>query len=129
MRLYVDTNVYLDFLLKRGTFSDYAGRLFAEAASCKHTILFSNHVASEMTRYVILEDCQGLFAFLKPKLEKIPVLPEDRISAESLPTHFADALHITLAMRAGADCIITRNTSDFRHIFKTKTPEEILGGR
>ncbi len=127
--MYIDTNVYLDFLLKREAFSDYAGRLFAEAASCKHTIILSELVLRELQKYVLPDEVRGLFAVLDKKFERVSIGDVDATVADTVLTRAADALHVALARRSGADCIVTRNVRDFRHVFKTKMPENILGGR
>lgn len=126
MRLYVDTNVYLDFLLERSVHAEPAWRLFAATAACKHQIILSDAVLRELQRYVTPRDTRVLFALLERKFERVDVTDLDAATAKAISTHAADALHVALARRSRADCIVTRNVRDFRHVFKTKMPENIL---
>jgi predicted nucleic acid-binding protein len=124
MKLYVDTNVYLDFFLERSK-SRYAERIFMHTVCCKHQIILSDHVVSELIKNISIEKINALFETLKPKLIKIRSEDEDYIYARTLTTHYADAVHIALAKKAQADAIITSNIKDFESIFKTYCPEDI----
>jgi len=124
MKLYVDTNVYLDFFLERSK-SRYAERLFRQTLQCKHQIILSDHIISELIRNIAIENINALFETLKHKLIKIKAEDRDYAYAKTLNTHYADALHITLAKKAEADAIITNNNKDFELIFKTYSPEDI----
>lgn len=105
MRLYVDTNIYLDlFLERKGKYLDFAEqaqRLFTRAKGCEFTILFSSLVVSELSRHVPLAVIRDLHLFLGHKAVAVPMVASD-----------ADALHIAIATRS-ADCIVTRNLKDF----------------
>jgi predicted nucleic acid-binding protein len=124
MKVYIDTNVYLDYFLER-TRSRYAEKIFFQTVYCKHQIILSDHVVSELIRNIAIEKITALFETLKTKLIKIKQEDEDVAYAKNLPTHYADALHIALAKKAKADAIITDNIKDFSSIFKTYSPEDI----
>ena len=123
MRIYVDTNVYLDYFLDRRRFSESL-RLFMDAIRCKHEIVLSDHVVHELNKFVELENIMMLFKLLEKKLVKVSSTSEDRDNTIYVDTHYSDALHIMLARRAGAEAIVTRNISDFPS-FKTYRPEDL----
>lgn len=123
MKLYVDTNVYLDYFLDRNK-SEPAFKLFNDTISCKHKIILSEQVLFELNNYLDLSKTQMLFALLKPKLINVKANKLDFEEAKKINTHFADALHIVLAKKAGADRVITRNIKDF-HSFKADRPEDL----
>jgi predicted nucleic acid-binding protein len=124
MKLYIDTNVYLDFFLERIK-SKYAEKIFIQTISCKHQIIISDHLLMELTKNLDYKKATILFEILKPKLINVMLDKKDKIEAKKLMTHYEDALHIILARKAGADIIITNNISDFESLFKTKRPENL----
>ena len=123
MKIYVDTNVYLDFFLERSK-SRYAERLFRQTLHCKHQIILSDQIVSELIRNISIDNITALFEMLKHKIIKIKTEDEDRNYAKTLNTHYADALHIALAKKSEAEAIITNNTKDFELIFKTYRLED-----
>jgi len=130
MRVYVDTNVYLDYLLARANTTGVpldlvAFQVFERARSCEFEIILSDHVLEELYHYTAVGESRILLDSLRPKIRLVWASDEDRVRARSLPAHFADALHIALARRAGAAFIVTRNVADFRHLIETKRPEEV----
>jgi len=53
---------------------------------------------------------------------------DDAIKAKSLPTHYSDAMHIVLAMKAGAEFFVTRNIQHYLnmgHLIKVVLPENL----
>ena len=122
MKLYIDTNVYLDYFLDRRN-SKYAEKIFFQTVRCKHQIILSNHLVSELSRNIEWNKVILLFQMLKHKLIDVKLEEEDKEFAKTMPTHYADALHIVLAKKAEADAIITNNLKDFESIFKTYSPE------
>ena len=119
MRIYVDTNIYLDFILKReGKYVDFAAeaaRLFKRAKDCEFEIILSDAVVAEYIRNFPSHEVelQSLRILLSKKLIFIRKGVADVIASRDFATHAEDALHIALAVRAGADRIITRNLQDF----------------
>lgn len=117
MRIYVDTNVIMDFLLGR---DESAFNLFMKSLKCKHFIVISDLVLSEL-RFQKLENESSRFLNLCESHRKISVektSEADKEIARKLlllyETHFNDALHKVLAVNAGADCIVTKNIRDFK---------------
>ena len=130
MRIYVDANVYLDYLQERKNregrdLGELAAELFTRAVGCEFEIVLSDHVLDEMYKHASVESARMLWEFLLPKVIMVWQSGEDKEYAKSLPTHFDDALHITLARRTGAKLIVTRNKTHFRELIEAKCPEEI----
>jgi predicted nucleic acid-binding protein len=124
MKLYLDTNVYLDFFLERAK-SKPAEKLFIQTVSCKHSIIISDHLLVELTRHLDYQKAALLFHILKPKCIQVTLEEKDKAEAKKLCTHYADALHIILARKAGAELIVTNNIKDFYSLFKSKRPEDL----
>lgn len=81
MKLYLDTNVYLDFFLKRYK-SKYAEKLFINTVLCKYQIIISDHVLVELTKNLDYKKTVSLFETLKNKIIKISLEKEDKILAK-----------------------------------------------
>ena len=134
MKLYVDTNIFLDFLLERKNkdgkdISAPAQKLFYRAMQCEFFLVYSDHTATELNKVCSGEHIRMMFEFLKKKIVTITKSPEDIFEAQKLSsTNFSDALHAVLAKKSGADYVVTRNTKDFKEFFlyvKSRTPENI----
>ena len=123
MKIYVDTNVYLDYLLSRKN-SKYAFQIFKRALKCHFHIIVSDHLLFELHKFIEYSDIKFLFVLLKHKIITVSSGSAEQLEAKKLGTHYADALHIVLAKKANADIIITNNASDFESFFKTKRPED-----
>lgn len=132
MRIYVDTNIYLDlFLGRKGRYIDFdeaARVLFVRAKSCEFEIIVSGAVVMECRRVVPAsgEQLRSLRSFLDSKAIPVAVTPEDLLRASSFDTHPEDALHIAIAVRMGAEAIVTRNVRDFSSApILVRTPESL----
>lgn len=134
MKLYIDTNIFLDYFFERKNLAGKdisvpAQKLFYRAISCEFFIVYSDHTATELNKVVSGEQIRMLFGFLKKKTIMITTLPEDIICAQKLnSTNYSDALHAVLAKRSESDYLITRNIKDFEEfsrIIKSRAPENI----
>jgi len=111
MRLYVDTNVIMDFLLDRRS---SAYDLIKEALKCKHSFVISDIVVEELSFQNM--DFRSLFKILDSagKLDILKNTSEESRQAKLVSqTHYNDALHYFIAKRAGVDCLVTSNVRDF----------------
>ena len=121
MKIYVDTNVFLDYLLERKNkqgkdLSEPAFDLFRRTLSCKFHIIVSSHLIRELRGIVDLHDVTMLMTFLKKKIIKV----EDEIKGKG------DELHALIAIKCGADRIVTRNINHFKEFsIQASTPEEL----
>lgn len=134
MKLYVDTNIFLDYLLERKNLqnndvSKPAQKLFYRSISCEFFVVFSDHTAKELYNQIDIEKTFFLFETLKKKLVPIKQTKDNQEEALKLNLkNYADALHAILAKKSGADYIITRTIKDFKEflrIINSKLPENI----
>ncbi len=110
MKIYVDTNVYLDYLLERKNkqgkdLSKQAFEVFRRAMSCEFYVIISNHLLNELHAIMLEQDTRMLLYLLRKKI----------ITVEDEYEHKGDEKHAVLAIKAGADLIVTRNISDFKN--------------
>jgi predicted nucleic acid-binding protein len=124
MKLYIDTNVYLDYFLDREK-SRSAFKIFSRAIECEFEVVVSDWILNELNNTFELTDLKMLFELLKPKIIHIVTDEHDKNEAKNIPTHYADALHIVLAKKSRAEAIITNNVKDFESIFKACRPEDL----
>jgi predicted nucleic acid-binding protein len=117
--IYVDTNVYLDFLLNRTDglrpLGDNARVLFERTVSCEFIIVVSDLVLSEAEHQHLRPALEPLLTRLASfgKLRLVETSCADQREARMLPTHYADALHAVLARKSGAAFVVTMNIKDF----------------
>ena len=119
MRILVDTDVLVDFVVKRKSFSNNAGEIIEQCVNKRvqgciaaHTIpnlfyILRKDLAAEKRRLILLNICK-IFT----------VVGIDAIKLESALrnndfTDFEDCLQTECAKEFGADFIITRNVKDF----------------
>ncbi len=121
MKLYVDTNIVLDFIWNRSSGLKPLGELahifFAESISCRHDLYISTHSLAELEKYIAKIHLTAFLDMISTKTTLIQVLADDLEKARSLEFHLSDALHLVLARKVGADAIVTRNLSDFPEEF------------
>jgi len=121
-KIYVDTNIYLDFLLDRKNHGKPAYGLFRRAMNCEFSILVSHKILEELYGNIELSKTKMLITMLKPKLTVIKVSEEEIEQARQYGNHYQDILHAMLAQKHRAGYIVTRN---LRH-FKTSSVEAVL---
>lgn len=120
MKIFLDTNIIIDFLTNRPPFTQEAIGLFQLAESGKIELYTSTHVLAN-THYVLkkyLEDKK----LRETLLELAEMIKISGVTAKgfltalrSLHKDFEDAVQITTAEEIGGiDYIITRNLKDFK---------------
>ena len=119
MRTLIDTNVLMDFIVKREPFSDEAERVIAlclenniESCIAAHSIpnlhyILRKHLPAEQRRDILLKLCQ-MFTVVGIDAEKL----ESALRNNDF-TDFEDCLQSECAKAFKSDFIITRNKSDF----------------
>ncbi len=130
IKIYVDTNVYLDLFKGRTSkfmdLGDFAGNLFFKIREKKYQLVISDWVFEEFCKYGSKEYLQKLIADFSDVI-MIERTSEDEEKARKLSrTNFPDALHVILAKRGEAVYLVTRNIQDFiefQHIIEIATPE------
>ena len=131
VKIYCDTNIYLDFLLDRknlfgSNLGDKAFSVFYKVLSCKFILVVSSWNLIELKNKIEHNSLNMLFSFLKKKVVTIQHTKEDIEKAKEMSEHFQDALHVILAVKAGAKFLITRNVKDFlpfRNFIEIKLPK------
>lgn len=120
MRILVDTNVFLDLLLKREPYFEDGVR-FIEHCKANRNELYINAMSFRDIEYVLrkqindknlIKDIMNKIYCLITKI--IPITPDDAIEAIFNPgKDFEDTLIANSAERAMLDCIVTSNPKHF----------------
>jgi predicted nucleic acid-binding protein len=132
--IFIDTNVIIDFLANRTPFSEEAAQLFQQSLTGKMTIYVSalsfNNIYYIMRRQFSHKETIKMLLTLSKWTTIIEASKETVInSLDSDFSDFEDAIqYFTAISKPYIDCIVTRNTKDFK---KSKlpimTPGEFLG--
>lgn len=141
LSVFIDTNIFLDFIEKRPEGVTEAYAIFKLAAKNRITMLVSDSSIANMkysTRKTItLSDFYKIIKLIRELFTIVPVGEKVVDHALEIETRdFEDALQYFSAEQAGADCVVTRNIKDFdlastvetleaRDFLKKYFPEEI----
>lgn len=111
MRLYLDTNIIMDFPLGRDS---AAYNLLVQTLACHHTFVISTLIVRELRRHNLREETATFIAVCEGRGKRIVLPPtiKDWNFAKGLATHQADALHYAVSCRS-ADAFVTKNVRDF----------------
>jgi predicted nucleic acid-binding protein len=128
MNVFIDTNIFLDFIERRpvGVVEAYA--IFRLAAKGSINMLVSDLSIANMkysTRKTIpISDFYKMIKLSRELFTIVPVGERAVDRALDLETRdFEDALQYFSAENAGADCIVTRNIKDFDFACTVETIE------
>jgi predicted nucleic acid-binding protein len=109
MKIYVDTNIFLDFIQQRKhkykDFSEYARLIFIRSLSCEFEIVISNITIFELNKVASTHFLKSL----KPKLICVQCTTQHKNYAQKIPIHFPDNLHCALAILENCDYIISND--------------------
>ncbi|MFH1916047.1 MAG: hypothetical protein ABIJ21_02170 [Nanoarchaeota archaeon] len=115
MKIYCDTNVYIDlFEARKDRFRDlgeFALSVFVKVRNAEHVLVVSDWLETELEKFGHKGNFRELIADLNP--EWVVAGQKDRNAARKLSSNFPDALHVMLAVKAGASCLVTRDVQDF----------------
>ena len=118
-KVLLDTNIVLDFALKREPFYENAQIILNEIAEGNVQGYITASMATDI--FYLLQKtngkifAQGTFADLLIILDVLTVYREDVYSVlHSGWNDFEDALQAQVAVRSGIDAIITRNSKDYK---------------
>ncbi|MFT4326264.1 MAG: type II toxin-antitoxin system VapC family toxin [Candidatus Woesearchaeota archaeon] len=132
-KIYVDTNVWLDYLYNRTDklrpLGEFAFELFRKSVACAYTIVISDWVLDEVSKYDPQKRMADVLIWLKEakKVEVISTTYELKQKAKK-QAHWQDVLHALLAEEASVSFLVTRNIIDFSgswYSFKVKLPEQL----
>lgn len=134
MKVFLDTNILLDYLLKRQPFYEPVKKVFdmclfkIDGCVTPHSLIDVFYMLSERTN-APAEYCRETILKLRSVLFVIPE-NDDRVFAAARNvdfTDFEDSMQNESAMFAGVDYIITRNKKDFENsTISVVTAEEFL---
>jgi predicted nucleic acid-binding protein len=133
MKVFIDTNVFLDYIQQRPEGWKEAEVIFFLAIHGDIELLVTDLSIANM-RYVTrkdiaLEQFYAVMKGLRPYYHIVPLGSSVVDKAYQVETKdFEDALQYYAAEQAGADCIVTRNLKDFDFAFTVKTlkPRDFL---
>ena len=118
MKVFIDTNIFLDILCKREQFVDDALSIFDMAVDDRIELLISDLSIANI-KYITRKDIPSdkfydLIQTFRPVFTIVPLGEGVVDNAVSIRANdFEDALQYFSAVQAGADCLITRNIKDF----------------
>jgi predicted nucleic acid-binding protein len=109
-KVYVDTNIIMDYLLNRHK-SDF----FLQVLKCKYKVVISNLVLKELAYQNVDPSTFLSWLAYANKYECINLDKNIYSFAKQfvLNSEFNDAIHIAAAILSNADVILTRNIKDF----------------
>jgi len=132
MKILIDTNILMDFFLRRADFEDassilnLAARRQIIACIAAHTVTTLGYFMKKNERYK--GQLNEQLAFLFETCRVLPVDGDDLKQAMNSPiTDYEDAVVETVAFRHGTTCIVTRDKKDFKKSrLQTLNPSEFL---
>lgn len=133
MLVYVDTNVFLDFLRDRenefgGSLGARAERFFRRVLESELDIVVSDWVKEELSNHLDNGEERMLFSMLEDSIVEASYSNEDWKRAERIDEEEADdILHAVIADNVGADLVTTQNISDYGEVdfIEVKKPRDI----
>ena len=131
MKLFLDTNVVIDYLAKRQPFAEDASRMIMLCLQKKYELCIS--ALSFTIIYYVLKKQYGHGRLLELLRDLHSLLTVGEVDGNVLQqalvsdfTDFEDAVQCYTAMASGADLIVTRNVRDFSHSpLLVRTPAEV----
>ena len=118
MRVFIDTNIFLDYIQQRPEGWKEAETLFYLAIAGDIEMLVSDLTIANM-RYITRKNIplEQFYAVMKGLRRFYTIVPVDEVSVDEAyrieSKDFEDALQYFSTVQAGADCLVTRNLKDF----------------
>ena len=118
MRVFIDTNIFLDVLFKREKFLDDSIRIFDFAIDGKIVLLISDLSIANI-KYITRKDFSSeqfyeTIAAFRPMLNIVPIGEKAVDQSLALKAKdFEDVLQYFSAVQAKADFLLTRNIKDY----------------
>lgn len=118
IKVFIDTNVVLDFLLKRESFYDDARTIMAMGYN-NLCVLYISSLSFSNIAYIARKKFTGdslyqCFSEIRELMHVSSVTESDIDAAIQLRANdFEDSVQYCSALSVGVDCIVTRNCKDF----------------
>lgn len=118
-KVFLDTNVILDYYLDREGFSNDAEAILAYGYNQKCTLYVSSLTYANVA-YIARKKFPGeaIYSVLSTLLEMAEITPMDSVVVKSAVAlqakDFEDALQYFSAKSVEVDCIVTRNVKDYQ---------------
>ena len=133
MKIFVDTNIFIDILLDREPFSAYSALIYK---LCENGLV-EGYIAPITVNniYYICRKAHNIAAikaFLHKVSKDFTIAPMDSMTIEKANRlamgDYEDALQYAMALQIGAEYLVTRNTKDFKRMTHIKicTPETFI---
>ena len=133
MKIFVDTNIFIDILLDREPFVEQSALVYK---LCENGLI-EGHIAPitvNNIHYICRKahNTMAIKAFLHKVSRDFTIAPMDSITIEKANSlsigDYEDALQYAMALQVGAEYLLTRNTKDFKHMthIKVCTPEMFI---
>lgn len=136
MKVFLDTNVVLDFLLAREGFYEDARTVIRFGGVCMFVAYICHHCHSPISLISPEKKYSGeaMYDLLAGLREFIKVTPVDQkvvdMALRSSARDFEDALQYYSALKSGADILLTRNVADYAFDGITiATPREFINNQ
>ena len=119
-KLFLDTNILIDFLSDRQPFSFHATDIFNLSINQSVQLFTSTHSFATthfvLKKYLSPKELQPTLEKLLKHMTLLPVTEKD-ITTALMSKHpdFEDAVQMCTALEANMDFIISRNIKDFKH--------------
>jgi len=132
MKVFIDTNIFLDLLFRREAFLADSLKVFDLAVDGKIELMISDLSIANI-KYITRKDYSidrfyEVMSIFRPLFTIVPVGESSVDQAFALKARdFEDALQYFSAVNAGADYFLTRNINDFAFAsMKVMAPSEFL---
>ncbi|MGV8171657.1 MAG: type II toxin-antitoxin system VapC family toxin [Candidatus Woesearchaeota archaeon] len=119
LKIYCDTNVFLDYLDNRSDrlrpLGLFAFEFFSRGWDCLFQLVVSDWTLTELRKYSSQKDIDELLGYFKEK-NKLFVAncsPRDFDEAKKMSSHWQDALHFLMAKKMNCDKLVTRDKEGF----------------
>ncbi len=132
MKLLLDTNVILDVLAKREGFYDASAAIWKlceiKRLSGSISALSIANIMYILRKELSPEKIEKVVQMLGMIFEIVELGQDDLLKASSIQwTDFEDAIQYVTAIRIHAECIVTRNVTDYKaDSINVKTPSQLL---
>ena len=133
MKIFIDTNIFIDILLDREPFSESSALIYK---LCENGLVegYIAPITVNNIHYICRKahNLAAIKAFLHKVSKDFMIVPMDSITIEKANSlsigDYEDALQYAMALQIGAEYLVTRNTKDFKHMthIKVCTPEMFI---